>query len=169
MPGMAIRTGAALLAATTLATLGACAEDDSSSGGSSRAEMREAGLEFARCMRENGVDMPDPSPGGGLRLQARPDDDPAALERAQEKCRKHLEDVRPPEMSEEDRAEFRERALRFARCMREQGIDMPDPTFEGAGRVRMRAGANPEDPAFQTAQEKCERHQPRSPGAPEGP
>jgi hypothetical protein len=169
MPAMAIRPLAAVLAASTLAALGACSEEESSGGGSSRAEMREAGVEFAQCMRENGVDMPDPEPGGGLMLRAGPGDDPAAIERAQEKCRKHLEDVRPPEMSDEQQAEFRERALAFARCMREEGIDMPDPTFEGGGRVRMRAGGNPEDPAFQAAEQKCRRHQPRPPGAPEGP
>lgn len=165
---MATRTGAALLAALTLAGLGACAEDDSS-GGDSRAERREAGLEFARCMRENGVDMPDPSADGRMQLRAGPGDDPGALERAQEECRKHLEDVAPPEVDEEQQTEFRERALKFARCMREQGIDMPDPQFEGGGRVLMRAGGNPEDPAFQAAQEKCQRYQPRPPSAPEGP
>jgi hypothetical protein len=167
MRAMATRIAAALLAASTLASLGACAEDDSSAG-DRRAEMHEAGLEFARCMRENGVDMPDPRPGGGLALRARPVDDHAAIERAHEKCRKHLEKVRPPELSEEDRAEFRDRALKFARCMREQGIDMPDPQFEGGGRVRMTMRENPDDPAFKAAHEKCQRYQPKPPGAPEG-
>ena len=36
----------------------------------------------------------------------------------------------------------RKAMLDFARCMRENGVDMPDPTFEG-GRVTMRIGGKP--------------------------
>jgi hypothetical protein len=147
------------IAAASLA-LAACGGGDESNDGSGddRAQFREAALEFAECMRRNGVDMPDPSPGeGGIRLTAPPGGPDPAFERAQRACRKHLEEARPPELSEDQEREFRERALKHARCMREHGIDMPDPTFGEGGRVEQRLGGgiDPNDPAFQEAQREC--------------
>ncbi len=52
-----------------------------------------------------------------------------------------------------------EGALAFARCMREQGIDFPDPEFpeEGGARVRIGPGTgiDPSSPKFQRAQKAC--------------
>jgi hypothetical protein len=138
-----------------------------------RDELREAGLKFAQCMREHGVDMEDPSPGGGILLKAGPDtnNNPAKMDAAEEACQKYLEDVKPPELSEEDQREFRQRALAFARCMREQGIDMPDPTFGGEGQIQQRLpqGQNPESPRFQQAQEECSKYAPKMMGRREAP
>jgi hypothetical protein len=149
-----------------LAACGGGEDPDLGSAGDQRGEMREAALDFAQCMRENGVDMPDPTAGGGIRLQAGPGspNSQATVRKAEEACRKHLEDVEPPEISEEQQREFKEQALEFARCMREQGIDMPDPTFGEGGRVQQRlgpGGINPDDPRFQEAQEECSQYQPR--------
>ena len=149
----------ALPLATASLVLAACGGGDDGSGGSAddRAQFREAALKYAECMRRNGVDMPDPAPGEGLRFTAPPGGPTATFERAERECRKHLEDVRPPELSEEEEREFRERALEHARCMREHGFDMPDPTFGEGGRVEMRLGGgiDPNDPAFQEAQREC--------------
>jgi len=163
------------LAAASIA-VGACGGDpDATAGtGDERAEAREAMLDFAKCMREHGVDMPDPQPGerGGIRIGG-PDVDTAAekatMNKAEEACRKILERVRPPELSPEQEQKFKERALRFARCMREQGIDMPDPTFGEGGRMTQRIegpgpgkGGDPDDnPRFRAAMEKCEEFGPR--------
>jgi hypothetical protein len=151
------------LAAASVA-LTACSggDDSTAAGGGDRTQFREAALEFAECMRKQGVDMPDPQPGGGLVLRAGPEtgNDPETVERAQEACRKHLEDVRPPELSEEDQREFREQALKHARCMREHGIDIPDPTFGDGNRVQQRLpeGIEPGDPRLREAQEACSRY-----------
>jgi hypothetical protein len=154
--------------ATVSLALAACGGGDpeATAGGDDRSELREAALDFAECMRENGVDMDDPGPEGGVLLRAGPGsgNDPAVVRKAQEACRKHMENVDPPELSEEDEREFKERALKFARCMREQGIDMPDPTFGEGGRMTQRlggTGVNPEDPRFQEAAEECSKYQPR--------
>jgi hypothetical protein len=153
-------------AAVALA-LAACGSDDSTASTEEReAEAREAALEFAQCMRENGVDMPDPEVGEGGRLtfrsQAPGMDSGAAFERAQEACQKHLQSIRPEEPSAEEQSEFRERALNHARCMREHGIDVPDPTFRDGGGVLMQMpeGIDPNDPAFQEAEEACARFGP---------
>jgi hypothetical protein len=147
--------------------LGACgggsAEDATAGTGDRRAEFREAALKFAKCMREHGIDMPDPKPGEGGRIMlggpGMGPEDQAKMESAQEACQKFLEKVRPPEMSEEQEQKFKEQALKFARCMREHGIDMPDPQFEGGGRMtqRMEGGIDPNSQRFRDATEACGR------------
>jgi hypothetical protein len=154
--------------AAALLALAACGggDPDAATGGDRRSEMRDAALDFAECMREHGVDMEDPRPDGGILLKAGPESGnaPASVRNAEEACRKHLEQVEPPEISEEQQREFKERALKFARCMREHGIDMPDPTFGEGGRMtqRLEGGElDPEDPRFREASEACSRYQPR--------
>lgn len=53
--------------------------------------------------------------------------------------------------SEQERAEMQDRTLRFAQCMRAEGVDVPDPT--GDGRMTMRIDGNRE--AFERAAKKC--------------
>ena len=79
---------------------------------------------------------------------------PRTMRKAEEACRKHLEDIKPPELSEEQQKEFQEAALAHARCMREHGIDIPDPTFGENGGAQIRIGGrgtglDPDDPKFQ--------------------
>jgi len=155
------------LAAASIA-LGACgAGDDSAVAGTGdrRAEFREAAVKFARCMREHGIDMPDPKPGEGGRIMlGGPGTDPqdqSKMEAAQKACQKILESVRPPELSEEQQQKFKEQALKFARCMREHGINMPDPQFQGGGRMtqRMQEGIDPNSQRFRDATEACSKGQ----------
>jgi hypothetical protein len=152
--------------ATASLALAACGDDSSSSAGDSQAEFREAALDYAKCMRENGVDVPDPQfegDGGMLMRGPRSGADGPAVRQAEEECRKHLEKIEPPELSDEQQQEMRERALRYAQCMRERGIDFPDPTFGEDGRIeqRLEGGLDANDPAFQEAQRECARFGPR--------
>lgn len=127
----------------------------SRSGGVTPKERREAELEFAKCMREHGVDMPDPT-NGRFELKVKPGDQKKA-EEAQMACRKILEDVAPP-ISEEQQARQREAALEYAKCMREHGIEMADPEFKEGGGMTMRVpeGMQEDDPKFKEAQKACE-------------
>ncbi len=147
---------------------GAEAEDASTTP----ADAEQAGLDFARCMREHGVDMPDPKaggdgfimvgpsaggdrpePGGAARL-------PEAFAEADEACRHHLDDLIQEGGPPMD-AEAQDRALKFARCMREHGVDMPDPDFSSGGGVRIEigkgeaGGIDPSSETFRDAQEAC--------------
>jgi hypothetical protein len=119
---------------------------------------QEAALAFARCMRRNGVDMPDPQ-NGELRLSVGPNDNPQKVEKAQKACEGLLEGARP-QLTEDQQAAMQEGLLAFAKCMRERGIDMPDPQFGEGGIVtqRARAGSNfdPDDPKFQAAAKACQ-------------
>jgi hypothetical protein len=146
-----------------LAACGGDPESEASAGTGaepSQEQIRESAVKFAQCMRENGVEnFPDPQPDGGMAIRVGPESgiDPEEMEAAQKECEHLQEDIRP-QMSEADQAEFKEKALEHARCMREHGIDMPDPEFSGDGKVTMkmkRGEVNPEDPEFQAAQEAC--------------
>jgi hypothetical protein len=175
MAGMETNTTFRTIAAAALAAaaLGvtACGGDDSataSGDGDARSERREAMLAYARCMREHGIDFPDPQPGGGEMTIRRSDDaSPEKLRAAEEACEKHREAIRPPELSEEQQQELKDAALAHARCMREHGIDMPDPTFssDGGARIRMGGeGVDPESPEFRAAQEACRDKLPKLQG-----
>lgn len=160
--------------------IGACGDDDGrSTAADQRAKAREASLKFTKCMRDNGVDMPDAqvAEGGGVVLRA--GGPPGAGEeavpeakfrKAEEACRQHLADLKPPEMSPEKAKEFRERALAFSKCMRSNGVDMPDPEFgEGGGtsiKLGRETGIDPSSPRFQRAEKACRDKLggPRGPG-----
>jgi len=134
------------------------------------AEREDAMLEFTDCMRDHGVDMPDPQTaegGGGIAIKndASGPGDMEAFEEAQEACGEILDDAfeERPQMDPEEEAEMRDNMLAFAECMRDHGIDMPDPEFEsGGGAFSVRVGEpgaggiDPSDPDFEDAQEACQ-------------
>ena len=107
-------------------------------------------LEFGECMRENGIDFPDPvveadgtvtfgfRPGGGggsgalqrLREIGRDPDLPAA----REACEHLLEGLAfGPGSGNFDLTEFQDRLLEFAQCMRDNGVDVGDPDLRNFG------------------------------------
>ncbi len=147
--------------------LAACGEDDTASGDSARGERQDAALAFARCMREHGVDFPDPKPGGGPAIvENAGDTTPEDMREAEKACEKYRKDLEPPELSEAQQQEFKDAALAHARCMRKHGIDMPDPTFgaDGQARVELSRGRfDPKDPKFAEAQKACEDELPALP------
>ena len=87
-------------------------------------------------------------------------------------CRKYMPNGgKPPSAAQQQ--EMRDAALKFARCMREHGVDVPDPQTSG-GRLSLKIqGINPSSPAFQAAQKACKGLMPKPPGglkgAPGGP
>ena len=114
----------------------------------------DAMLAMARCLREQGMDVDDPRPGQPMRVEADRASD-AKSRKAMEACQKELADVLP-EPSAEDRERMRERGLEFARCMRENGVDMPDPTPGGDGLFRIGGdGIDPQSETFKKAQKAC--------------
>jgi hypothetical protein len=168
-----------VLCATTLAACGGGGGSSSGGGGGGGegAEVEEAQLEFAECMREHGVEMEDPKPGQkGIVIGSNGEgggfnpNDPASQE-ALAACRGTLGSA-GQETSSGENEEFEESVLAFAQCMRENGADIPDPQFDSEGHVKMQTGgssggASPGSPAFQKAQESCQSKLPSgAPGAP---
>lgn len=163
-----------LLTGLLAAGLGACGGDNAGAGtnGANAPDTKEAAdekaeLAFVKCLRDKGIDVAQPS-GGGVRVQInrKPGEKggltPRKLQEATKECRDKTGGG-PPEPTEAQKTEMRDQALKFAKCMRDHGVDMPDPQFEGGGAVISRAGAknggggiDPESPAFQRAAEACE-------------
>jgi hypothetical protein len=134
----------------------------------------DAFLEYSECMRDHGIDMPDPvmvsadgnagpiGAGGttsGKVIEIDNEFDPASDEfsEANEACGSILDDVMGDiEIDPEQEAAMREQMLEYAECMREQGIDYPDPQFNEGGGVTMSAGAIDMDmEEFEAANEVC--------------
>ncbi len=168
-----MRTRLLLAAVAASASHSACGGDDPTPAAADpQAANQKAMLAFASCMRENGVDMPDPQFDGGRVMMRGPRNaDEDKMRTAEKACAKHRESIEPPELSEEKRGEFRKAALAHAKCMREHGIDFPDPTFEANGGARVRigrgSGIDPESPKFREAQKACESTMPGPEGGDE--
>ena len=115
-------------AAAALVLLAACGGgadgDDDVAATPTTVDQEEAMLAFASCMREEGVDYPDPGPDGEIELRVEPGD-AAAWEAAQEACGDLRPDMAP--MPEAQQAELSDQLLAQAACMRDLGWDIPDP------------------------------------------
>jgi hypothetical protein len=166
-----VRALAAAALVAAVAALSACGGDPdaSASGGSAAgAPDDEAQIAFARCMREGGIEIPDPGSGGGpQRLRLSRDIAPEKLRSTMEECRETTGGG-PPERTEEQQAEMRDAMLEFARCMRAEGVDVPDPTGEGPGGGLRMQRRDVDSPAFRKAAEKCQDELPFGPGGPGG-
>jgi hypothetical protein len=156
----------------------------------SQQDMRDALLGYTRCLRKHGVQVADPTFGssgpsgnGGLSAGAAagngpqavianpagsitlPSPDDPAFKKADKVCqpilRRSQQDL--PQPSAEEQAKARDHALAFAKCMREHGVDMPDPKFDGEGHVAIQIpgpkGKDPRSPLpqnVQDAQKACQ-------------
>ena len=128
---MATTSGAAAQVAT-LRTPGPDAE--ASAAPVEEVEGQEAILQFVACLRDNGIDLPDPQFGleggffgGGESQLAGIDFMSPDFLAAMEACQSLLDALRP-EIDPEQQAEQNEEMLEFAECMRAEGIeDFPDP------------------------------------------
>lgn len=107
----------------------------------------EAFQEYEACMQEHGIEMPDAQGGDGV--VAFEDDgsfDIAAFEEASVACDPILEAAFGEfEMTPEQEAEFRDQELALAQCMRDNGIDWPDPGSDGSTVIDIGADVDPED------------------------
>jgi hypothetical protein len=137
-------------------------------GPSSKQDMQQAALAFARCMRQHGIDMPDPKFDGNRvtqEVRGGPGDkgpnDPK-FKAAQQACNKYMPNGgQPTRPSPQEQQQM----LAFARCMREHGIDMPDPNPNGGGIVvnggNGRKGPKPDDAKFKAAEQACQQYGPK--------
>jgi hypothetical protein len=133
----------------------------SASGGNDR----QMALAFARCMRQHGIDMPDPQfNGNGIsqeftaRRGGKGPDDPK-FKAAQQACQKYLPNGGQPT---KPNPQEQQQMLAFARCMRQHGINMPDPKPNGGIEVKGGPGTvNPDSPKFKAAEQACQQYEPK--------
>jgi hypothetical protein len=152
------RRGAIALPLVAASLLLAACGGGSKDPGTGESASERAGLNFARCMREHGVDMPDPGPQGQIRIQATPGTR-SKVDAAQRACSHYLRNLART-ASPQQRQAMQDAALKYARCMRSHGVDFPDPKFTGGGVQFGGPGVNPDSPAFQQADEACRKFMP---------
>ncbi|GAB3965183.1 hypothetical protein V1634_00365 [Plantactinospora veratri] len=138
---------------------GAGTPTSAASGGADPAgELRAAGLHFSSCMRERGYDVPDPVfDERGFPGFAEPElrGDPR-YEADRAECRVAL-DAAAVAAGAPTRDELAEQLLAFARCMRERGVEMPDPPAGGGLRLD---GELLSAPNWRPAAQACREHLP---------
>jgi hypothetical protein len=134
----------------------------SSTGDTSAATARGKAVKFAECMRHNGVSgFPDPDSSGRLTIDAIAngsslDTNSSAFKQAMTACK----DLEPPGFAGTKRsAHQQEAALRFAQCIRDNGVkDFPDPTPDGplvdTNRIPSAAGSGGMS-LLKAAMQKC--------------
>jgi hypothetical protein len=139
--------------------LGACGAGNDPNGAASASredKAFEGALQFSRCMRQHGVDMPDPKrvgnggvsiggPAGGPGKKRFKSDVPdPKMKTAEAACRKYLTRGGGGQpMDPAKQARMQDAFFAYARCMRGKGIDMPDPKVTSQG-VEMKIGGGPD-------------------------
>ncbi|GII96917.1 hypothetical protein [Sinosporangium siamense] len=119
------------------------------------ADKNEAALKFAECMRGQGVDMPDPEPNSPITIQERAGERDK-VKKAQEACKQFLQASVGEQGQQAVDPKQRDTLLKLARCMREQGIEMPDPAADGKVEINIPPGT-PEQ-KVKEAHEACRQH-----------
>ena len=135
---LAATTGA--VASAQVATLSSPEPSAAAPAASPVPDGQQALLDWAECMRGQGVEMDDPRFGlegeliGGLGKDgegAKADAKSDAYAAANEVCGDLLTTFKAP-ADPESQAERAEALLTWASCMRAQGIDLPDPNPDGS-------------------------------------
>ena len=128
-----------------------------SASASASVDREEAAHKFAQCMRDHGVDLPDPVPGQPMTFSGGPQDK-EKMDKAQQAC--HSLMPGGGELEKPD-AETLDKIRKYAQCMRDHGIDMPDPDPNEPGKIAIQGGPDPNSQAFKDATAACESLMPR--------
>ena len=132
----------------------------------------EAILAYTQCMRENGIDLPDPDfsgepgqGGGGFFGQGGIDPEDPDFQEAQEKCGSKLESIRGNFNPENQARVPRRRCSRWPSACATVASTCPIPTSPrslaqgggpGGGGILGDSGLDPDDPEVQAALEECQ-------------
>jgi hypothetical protein len=172
---------ACLLAVALALAVSACGSSSSSSSASSGTGVAgatgtgsstqvQARLNLAKCFRAHGLNVPDPSTGGGVAggggffrtLNSFPQ---AQVTAARQACQQYFAQAFPrANLSPAQRAQLQQQAVKFAECMRSHGINIPDPTPNangGFGLGRTLRSVDQNSPAFKAALTACQSLRPR--------
>jgi hypothetical protein len=176
MSGMTNRHRLSTLLVIGSATVAVAGCGGSSGDGGSAGQSDETkALAFAKCLRKAGINAADPQVSGGKirqRVEVPKGIPPARVRQITEDCARKTGGG-PKPMSKADRAKFLDAALKFARCMRAHGVDIPDPQPGNGGGImigRDDSGSgggpkiDPSSPAFQRAQKACATYLPGGKG-----
>jgi hypothetical protein len=145
-----------------VASLGGSDQATSTTSPGGSGDFKQRALAYARCMRQHGVNMPDPKfdAQGRMAQQNPPGVGPGdpKYDAAQQACKQYLPDGGEPEKVD---PQVQQQMLAYARCMRQHGINMPDPKPGEGISVDGDAGVNPNAPKFKAADQACQQYQPK--------
>lgn len=149
-----MRTGAqsvlAVIALAFVLALNGCGSDGGDNGTQGEDDRHQRMLEYAQCLRDQGLDVQDPAPGEGIQL--RNEGDPSRSDAAMKAC----EQLAPPPPPGVDEGDEREDMLEYAKCMRDKGVEKFADPEKGEG---INIGPEiVEDPDFKTAEKACNEH-----------
>jgi hypothetical protein len=148
-----------------VASVGGATTTTGNNGGSANnsRDPAQRALNFAKCMREHGVDVPDPKVGanGTVEFGIKGDPNDPKFKEASKTCQEKTGGPLGNGNGPAD-PKFQEAALKFARCMREHGITkFPDPQTGGGLLIGPDSGVDPSSPTFKAAQKACEQLLPK--------
>lgn len=147
---------------------------DDADDASSTASDEELALEFAQCMRDEGIDWPDPTTNADGSINIFGDMESGGRDQADDEtiaafdvCGSMLEGTSFLPGADGIDVETQDALVEFAQCLRDEGIDAEDPDFSGFAEAGGGGGAggagalfgenfDAEDPATQEAFDACE-------------
>jgi hypothetical protein len=145
-----------------VASLGGKATSTTRPGGSG--DPKQKALAYARCLRQHGIDMPDPKFDAAGRVgqqlpQGVGPDDPK-FKAADQACKQFAPSGEPdnPDL------QTQQQMVAYARCMRQHGVNIPDPKPGEGINVDASQGVNPNDPKFKAADQACQQYAPKGAG-----
>ncbi|MFJ2744877.1 hypothetical protein ACIO3O_35055 [Streptomyces sp. NPDC087440] len=143
-PALALAVAALALVATACSQPETAAQGDNGTGEGAAAD---AAVKFRSCMKKHGIEVPESKPGETVQLGE--GQDPEKLQAAMTACNKG-----DSQAFSKGKSAGLDAMVKYARCMRGEGFDIPDPKQEGE------ALGTPEmvgQPGFDKAHGKCNK------------
>ncbi|MFF3317453.1 hypothetical protein ACFYV5_18380 [Streptomyces sp. NPDC003035] len=141
-------------AALSLLATSCSGDKPETTGTSEEGKKADQAFEHRKCLREQGLDVPEPKPGEqGVGLTIGGDGmSKEKMEKAFKACRSKGGAGMGSEPTQADK----DKALAYAKCMRENGFNMPDPKFDGAAQHALPVPQGAEKQKFEKAMKACE-------------
>lgn len=147
-----LATAFALLTAACSGSAGSGGKD---SGASEEGKKADQAFEHRKCLRENGLDVPEPKPGengAGITIGG----DGMSKEKMEAAFKACQGKAGGAGFGKEPTQADKDKALAYARCMRENGFNMPDPKFDGGAQKAVPIPKGAEMQKFEKAAKACE-------------
>lgn len=148
---MISRIQCAALAIAMTAGLAGCGGGGGSAAAakSSPATLADQALAYARCLRDHGVDVPDPNPNNPAISLPKASSGNQSVQAALHACQSKA----PPKLSSGSDPAAQDHNLAVARCLRSHGVNVPDP--QPGQPLSITGSLN--DPKVQDAITTCQR------------
>ncbi|WKK24097.1 hypothetical protein QZH56_36510 [Streptomyces olivoreticuli] len=129
---------------------GADSGKDSSAQGSDasgKGKAEDDAYKYRQCLRENGAKVEEPKDGQAMGIQG-------DVKKALAAC-KDLAPGAGTEVSEAEQQKALDRGIKMAQCMRENGVDMPDPQMQDGSITAQRGDTDVPKEKIEKAMKVC--------------